>query len=76
MVKAELEQIKKQNIDITDFESELEGFKYLDMFLKLAELIKSDRLCGALSTRQKRALTDMPIQQRWQNLVVNGTISL
>ncbi|MCC9052719.1 DUF2130 domain-containing protein [Microbacterium sp. F2E] len=27
VVKAELEQIKKQNIDITDFESELEGFK-------------------------------------------------
>ncbi|MGK3950950.1 DUF2130 domain-containing protein [Microbacterium sp. I2] len=27
LVKAELEQIKKQNIDITDFESELEGFK-------------------------------------------------
>jgi hypothetical protein len=25
--KSELEQIKKQNIDITDFESELEGFK-------------------------------------------------
>lgn len=27
MVKSELEQIKQQNIDITDFESELEGFK-------------------------------------------------
>lgn len=27
VVKAELEQVKKQNIDITDFESELEGFK-------------------------------------------------
>ena len=27
VVKAELEQIKKQNIDITDFESELEDFK-------------------------------------------------
>lgn len=27
VVKAELEQIKKQNIDITDFEAELEGFK-------------------------------------------------
>ncbi|OII16925.1 hypothetical protein BIV03_04760 [Curtobacterium sp. MCBA15_016] len=27
MVKAELEQVKKQNIDITDFESELDGFK-------------------------------------------------
>ncbi len=27
VVKAELEQIKKQSIDITDFESELEGFK-------------------------------------------------
>lgn len=26
-VKSELEQVKKQNIDITDFESELEGFK-------------------------------------------------
>lgn len=26
-VKDELEQVKKQNIDITDFESELEGFK-------------------------------------------------
>lgn len=26
-VKAELEQVKKQNIDITDFESELESFK-------------------------------------------------
>ncbi|MFZ7087654.1 DUF2130 domain-containing protein [Curtobacterium sp. RRHDQ10] len=27
VVKAELEQVKKQNIDITDFESELDGFK-------------------------------------------------
>ncbi|WP_454151553.1 DUF2130 domain-containing protein [Microbacterium lacticum] len=27
VVRAELEQIKQQNIDITDFESELEGFK-------------------------------------------------
>jgi hypothetical protein len=27
LVKAELEQVKRQNIDITDFESELEGFK-------------------------------------------------
>lgn len=27
LVKAELEQVKKQNIDITDFEAELEGFK-------------------------------------------------
>src|SRR6478736_3439189 len=27
LVKAELEQIKKQHIDITDFEAELEGFK-------------------------------------------------
>jgi hypothetical protein len=27
VVKAELEQMKKQNIDITDFESELDGFK-------------------------------------------------
>ncbi|WP_426516745.1 DUF2130 domain-containing protein [Diaminobutyricibacter sp. McL0618] len=27
LVKAELEQVKKQNIDITDFESELEEFK-------------------------------------------------
>lgn len=27
VVKAELEQVKKQNIDITNFESELEGFK-------------------------------------------------
>lgn len=27
LVKAELDQVKKQNIDITDFESELEGFK-------------------------------------------------
>jgi hypothetical protein len=26
-VKAELEQVKKQNIDITDFEAELDGFK-------------------------------------------------
>lgn len=27
VVKTELEQVKKQNIDITDFESELDGFK-------------------------------------------------
>ena len=27
VVKAELEHVKKQNIDITDFESELDGFK-------------------------------------------------
>lgn len=27
LVKAELEQVKKQHIDITDFEAELEGFK-------------------------------------------------
>lgn len=27
LVKAELEHVKKQNIDITDFEAELEGFK-------------------------------------------------
>ena len=27
LVKAELEQVKKQNIDITDFEAELEDFK-------------------------------------------------
>lgn len=27
VIKSELEQVKKQNIDVTDFESELEGFK-------------------------------------------------
>jgi hypothetical protein len=27
LIRAELEQVKKQNIDITEFESELEGFK-------------------------------------------------